>query len=115
MNVGCKVYLDGKVLDFVNVHKYLGVMLSNDMYDDVDIRQQVKATYARGNVLIAKFRKCDDEVKIKLFKTFCNSFYGCNLWARYHKSAMRKLVNAYGRVFRQLLFHFGSTGSGILE
>ena len=98
----CQLYLDGKKLDIVNVHKYLGMKIRDDMYDDADIAQQVRATYARGNVLISKFRKCDNDVKVKLFKTFCSSFYGCNLWVRYHKFAMRKLVRAYERIFRQL-------------
>ena len=62
------------------MYRYLGVSISNDMYDDSDIKQQVKAIYARGNAVTSTFRKCDEHVKTKLFKTYCNSLYGCNLW-----------------------------------
>ena len=103
-NSTCQLHLDGNILSFVNEHKYLGIKICDNMYDDADIVQQVKATYARGNVLISKFRKCDNEVKVKLFKAFCNSFYGCNLWVRYHKYAMRKLFHAYERIFRVILY-----------
>jgi len=96
------IKLNSKNVAFVSDHKYLGVILTHNMCDDCDIMQQVKATYARGNVLISKFRKCNESVKIKLFKTFCNSFYGCNLWVQYHTQAMRKLRSAYGNIFRKL-------------
>ena len=95
------ISLDGKQLQYKDEHKYLGVIICDTLCDDLDILQ-VKATYARGNALISRFRKCDDDVKVKLFKSFCNSFYGCNNWSSYHKSALQKLKSAYGRVFRQL-------------
>lgn len=96
------ICLSGKYLKSVTDHKYLGIIVNNNMCDDLDIQQQVRATYARGNTLISRFRKSDDSVKTKLFKTFCNNFYCCNLWVQYHKCAMQKLTSAYGRIFRQL-------------
>ena len=72
----------------------------HDMYHDDDIKQQIRSLYARGNVLISKFRKCDHNVKVKLFKTYCTSLYGCNLWANYHKSVYCKLRNAYAMLFK---------------
>ena len=96
------ITLNGNSLQFVEEHKYLGIILCKDMYDDKAIMQQIKATYARGNVLISRFRKCDEHVKVKLFKTYCNSFYGCNLWIQYHRRTFRKLASAYRRIFRQL-------------
>ena len=96
------LYINENVLTYVNEHKYLGIRIRNDLYDNDDIRQQVKALYARGNVLISKFRHCDDDVKVKLFQTFCSCFYGSNLWVRYHKTVIKKLYNAYERIYRQL-------------
>ena len=96
------IVLDSNHLQYKEAHKYLGVIICDTLCDDLDIQQQVKATYARGNALISRFRKCDKDVKVKLFKSFCNSFYGCNNWSSYHKYALQKLKSAYGRVFRQL-------------
>ena len=111
------VYLNNKCIQYKDVHKYLGVCISNTLCDGIDIQQQVKATYARGNALISRFRKCDNNVKVKLFKSFCSSFYGCNLWCNYPKYALRKLKSAYGRVFRQLfkVQDMSSTGFKMLE
>ena len=96
------IYLNDKELTFVQEHKYLGIIISCKMCDDLDIKQQTRALYARGNTLISKFRKCDLNVKIKLFKTYCNSFYGSNLWINYHSNVMSKLKYAYGRIFSTL-------------
>ena len=96
------IKLDGNVLQFVSDHKYLGILLNKDVYDDLDIKQQVRDTYAKGNMLISKFRKCDTNVKVKLFKTFCSNIYGCNLWTKYRKRAMNSLRNAHVRIFTNL-------------
>ena len=53
--------LNNKRLNYIEKHtgKYFGVILCNDLCDDSDIKQQIRPTYARGNILISKFRKCD--------------------------------------------------------
>ena len=94
------IYLNDKLIKFKADHKYLGMIITDNSCDDLDIYQQVKATYARGNTLISRFRQCEDNVKIKLFKSFCSNFYGCNLWVHYHKCAINKIVSAYGKMFR---------------
>ena len=57
--------LNNKSLNYIGEHKYLGVLLCNDLCDDADIKQQIRSTYARGNVLLSKFRKCDQSGKVK--------------------------------------------------
>ena len=42
---------------------------------------------------------CNETVKVKLLKTFCNSFYGCKLWCDSEHN-----ICAYRRIFRKL-FH----------
>ncbi|MCP3883797.1 MAG: hypothetical protein GY701_36125, partial [Sulfitobacter sp.] len=94
--------LNGNTLSFTNEHKYLGVYLRDDCMDGSDIQQQVRSIYARGNIIIAKFSNCDINIKIRLFKTFCNSFYGANIWTRFHMYQINKLCSAYNRIFRKL-------------
>jgi hypothetical protein len=77
--------------------------LSNDCKDDNDIKQQCKNLYSRGNILIRNFKKCTDEVKCHLFKTFCSNIYCSALWNKYNVESMRQLKVAYNRVFRILL------------
>ena len=85
------VYLGTVPLQWVSQHKYLGVILDSQISDAADISRQTSALYARGNLLIHKFRKCSPDIKILLFKSYCCSLYGAHLWHRYDKSTYRKL------------------------
>ena len=83
VNNGFQFELSGNTLSYTNEHKYLGVYIRNDCMDGSDIQQQVRSIYARGNIIIAKFSNCDVNVKTRLFKTFCNSFYGAIIFGLY--------------------------------
>ena len=63
-----EIMLNNEPLSFVSSNKYLG-MIVHAKLDDEDIIRHVKRLYATGNMLISRFRKCSDEVKIKLFKS----------------------------------------------
>ena len=92
--------LGGLDLLYTDTKKYLGCFISSDQYDDCDIKRQIKSVYSRGNVLISKFRHCSDAVKIKLFKSYCSSFYCCNIWSLYRVNVHKKLNVAYKQIFR---------------
>ena len=77
--------------------------MDNSFDDTRDIIRQVRATYARGNVLICKFRHCTDDVKLQLFKSFCGMFYCSSLWFNFSNSTLYRLKVAYNNVFRSLM------------
>ena len=54
-------------------------------------------------MLVRKFSKCSDEVKIQLFRSYCTGMYTGQLWWKYTKATMRKLIVAYNRAFRMLM------------
>ena len=95
--------LCNNILPQVDSHKYLGVILSNNLKDDRDISRQCKSIYGRGNILISRFSKCSMEVKVTLFKTYCSQFYGSHLWSSYTRHALDRLRVAYNNVFRILM------------
>ena len=97
------VFLGGIGLSFTESHKYLGVCIDQRLSDDNDIVRQTRCIYARGNILIRKFKVCSPEVKIQLFKSYCNTFYCSYLWTCYKVATMTKLRVAFKRVFRYLL------------
>ena len=59
-----EITLDGKRVNFVNKHKYLGVIISSDQSDYLDMKWEVKSVYSCGNSHIKQFRHCSDEVKV---------------------------------------------------
>ena len=96
------ISLNNKVLSFVPSYRYLGVIVNNKLDDDDDIMRHVKSLYARGNMLISRFRKCSDEVKTKLFKSFFSNAYCSQLWCVYRQSVYKKSYVAYNNIYRKL-------------
>ena len=97
------VQLNGTNLCWVDSYKYLGIFIDSSFKDDHDIRRQIRAMYARGNMLVSKFRKCTPEVKVQLFKTYCSNIYCGHLWQQYHNTTFKRLKVAYNNVFRSLM------------
>lgn len=96
------IYLNGIKLNFKSAHKYLGFILSENLRDDDDMLRVKKGMYMQGNKLIKQFHHCTDEVKVKLFKTYFNSFYGVTLWSVYKNESKNNIVTAYKRIYRKL-------------
>ena len=96
------VYLNGKPLSFIDKHKYLGVIFSEHQSDNDDIGRQTRSIYARGNMLIKRFKLCNDNVKVQLFKSYCTGFYCAHLWDSDHflKSSLKQVKLAFKRIFR---------------
>ena len=95
-------FLNGNKLPIVSSQMYLGVCVEDSFTDNGDLARQTKAVYARGNVLIKKFSLCDTEVKTRLFKAYCSSFYCSQLWSTFTTTSFRKLQSSYNRVLRVL-------------
>ena len=83
--------------------KYLGHIMCSDSKDDKDIMCQCRQLYARGNVLLRKFYMCTNDVKIKLFSTFCSSMYTAQLWWNHTVYSIHRLRVCCNNVFRRLL------------
>ena len=96
------VKLNNTKLKFVQSIKYLGVFLNDQCDDNDDLLRHRKYLYARGNALIARFKDCSNEVKTRLFRTFCNNAYGGHLWSRYSDFSMHKLNVAFNDIYRKL-------------
>ena len=90
--------------------------LCTNQVDDCDIYRQMKTLYARGNILVCKFRSCSGEVKDQLFKTYIANFYCGQLWSNFNVSSLNKLKVGYKNVFRfPNNIKIGSSISGIFS
>lgn len=97
-----RVYLNSVMLPLVNETKYLGVMLDNNLCDDVEIKNQYCRLYARSNTILRKFKHCTLEVKKQLFLSYCTNFYCSALWSNFKQVPFKKARVAYNNVFRSL-------------
>lgn len=73
-------YLDNLYIKHVLSHSYLGVFINSEMCDDDSVDAVIKSTYQRGNMIKRNFFNCTEDVKIRLFQTYCSNFYCCALW-----------------------------------
>ena len=95
--------MDGEVILQVDSVKYLGHHLTNDFYDDLDIRRQCRPINVRGNILFRKFHMCSVSMKLKLLNSYCASIcilLTCGAW-KYNKMSICKLrdsdqIGAFG-------------------
>ena len=72
-NVFTKFTLNGDEIPVKREYRYLGHTLCDTLSDNVDIERQCKSLYIQGNIIIRKFRMCTEDVKIKLFQSYCSA------------------------------------------
>jgi hypothetical protein len=97
------VKLNGTPLNVVREFKYLGHWVTASLKDDTDLERERRALAVRSNMLIRRFAKCTKNVKITLFKSYCQSFYTCSLWINFTQKAYSALRVQYNNAFRMLL------------
>ncbi|XP_049886868.1 uncharacterized protein LOC126381438 [Pectinophora gossypiella] len=97
------VYLNKVPLARVSSFKYLGHIVNEKLKDDTDMERERRALAVRCNMLARRFARCSAEVKITLFKAFCQAMYTCNLWVDYTRGAYNALRVQYNNAFRVML------------
>ena len=99
-----KLFVNGSVLRNVEQEMYLGFITTSRNDESDTISKETRALYARGNMLLSKFRHCTQDVKKNLFMTCCSSLYCCSIWSAYGKSTLRSIYVAHNDVLR-VMFH----------
>jgi retron-type reverse transcriptase len=100
---GPDLLLNGFKIKKVSSFKYLGHVIADDLKDNLDIERERRALAVRSNMLARRFARCTDQVKITLFKSYCQSLYTGNLWVNYTKKTLDILRVQYNNAFRMLL------------
>ncbi|XP_050674466.1 uncharacterized protein LOC126971982 [Leptidea sinapis] len=90
-------------LNMVTKFKYLGHWVSDNLSDILDLERERRALAVRCNMLARRFARCSEQVKITLFKAYCQSFYTCSLWTGYTQRAYNALRVQYNDAFRVVM------------
>jgi hypothetical protein len=77
----CVFSIGGKLIEKVNSYPHLGHIISDKSDDTDDVTRRRSHFVGQANNLLCFFNKLDVFVKLKLFKSYCTSIYGCELWS----------------------------------
>ena len=69
-----------KYISCVEYVDHLGHIISYDLQNDLDIQRCKRDFIRRTNGVLSRFGFCTPEVLTQLLRTYCMSFYGCELW-----------------------------------
>ena len=72
--------IGGKEIEFVDTFVHLGHVIRSDMDDNDDIENQRCKFIGQTNNVLCYFGKLVSDVKYSLFKSYCSSMYGSELW-----------------------------------
>ena len=86
-----------------NSVKYLGVIITSNLDDRIEIASHTRSFYARSNSIYRTYKDCSIEVKLLLFESFCLSFYLFHLWFEYPLVIFNRLRVATNNMLRKLV------------
>ena len=98
-----QLYINNIELEVVKSFKYLGMEINDSLTDDSHIATLYRGQCMRSNILNRNFKICDNNVKVKHFKSFCTSIYGIPLSLACRDESMRKLKVCYNNSLRFLM------------
>ena len=76
----CTVCVGNNQIEHVASFAHLGHIITNQLTDDADILNRRNDFFGQSNNVLCFFSKLNSFVQNKLFRSYCTSFYGCELW-----------------------------------
>jgi hypothetical protein len=98
----CNFSIGGNPVEFVESFPHLGHIINNKFDDSDDIINRRNSFIGQSNNILCYFHKLDMLVKIKLFKSYCTSLYGCELWAL-NDNLIEEFCNVWRKALRRVL------------
>ena len=77
----CQFFIGGKPLENVKQYTHLGHIIRSTSLDTQDVIYRRNCFVGQTNNFLCFFNHLDFTAKLKLFKSYCSSMYGCELWA----------------------------------
>jgi len=77
----CCFFVGNKMIDNVDQFSHVGHIITSSLLDGNDIVQRHNTFVGQTNNVLCFFNKLNTIVKLNLFKLYCTSIYGAELWA----------------------------------
>ena len=99
--VPAHISLCGQCLPLVDSVVHLGNTLQLDLSDKLGIQLKLMTFIHQANSVLFQFNGCDPAIKVKLFKAYCLSLYGCALW-RLNTHDLQALNVSFNNVIKRI-------------
>ena len=76
----CSFSVGRKSIEFVDFFTHLKHVISSDLDDCRDVENRRCSFIGKTNSVLCDFGKIDSTVRYRLFRSYCSSNYGCELW-----------------------------------
>jgi hypothetical protein len=87
----------------VKYNTYLSHIITLELTDDADIVKRCGDFIGQVSNTVCYFRKLDSFVQNKLFRSYCTSYYGCEVW-RPSNSNLDNLCVAWRKSLRRIWY-----------
>jgi len=77
----CFFLIGNKRIDNVDSFSHIGHVITSSLDDVDDIQQRRNSFVGQTNNVLCFFNKLNTAVKLQLFKSYCSSLYGSELWS----------------------------------
>ena len=98
----CNFYVGGNAIEDVCHYSHLGHIITSFFSDNDDVTYRRNCLVGQANNVLCFFNKVDMLVRLNLFKSYCSSMYGCELWALNNDSVELFCV-AWRKALRRVL------------
>ena len=95
------ITFSGHIIERVHCDKHLGNIIGNQHIKE-NINHCIQKFTVKVNMVCMHFQNLPQEIIYNLFKTYCMSVYGCQLWDFSHKST-NKLYVTWRKAIRRIL------------
>ena len=109
----CEFYISGRIIENVEQYSHLGHIITSSFHDNEDITHRRNCFVGQANNVLCFFSKLDPLVKLNLFKSYCSSMYGCELWALNNPS-VESFCIAWRKALRRIFYLPNNTHSFFL-
>lgn len=92
--------LNGKDIEIVQKELHLGNYFGANSFQ-LQVAKNVKDLYVKFNLLLAQFSNSNVDTKYKLFKSFCMSVYGSQLW-NFESNVCNSFYTAWRKCVKRL-------------
>jgi len=109
-----RFFIGGNIVSNVDQYAHLGHIIVSSFSDRDDVAYRRNCFIGQANNVLCFFSKLDVLVRLRLFKYYCSSMYGCELWSLADSGNIDVFCCAWRKALRRIFYLPPNTHSNFL-